>query len=268
MRVHPLAQVELDAEGNAAGDQAPTDGQSEAQDRRAQHGEHQHPQGRRVVPADRVDRAARQPRDGDGAARRRRGERQRGQQPALVRTQEAEQSPEGCHSLSLVVWSTIGRRRSRFESSALDDRHAWVLRELRLGLRPLAQREARAAGVRHDALVDAAVAEPRGRRRHYCVWLAKGWRTRYARFSRLPGERLNWKMRGSVSRSTSPASGELLNVVGSGVVRVSVEVTGWSSSASTSPRRKNSASFGSRTLLGLFFGRPGGSTATTWSASV
>jgi hypothetical protein len=95
--VHEVAQVDLDAQRDAARDEPARDRQRDAQDRDADDGGHQRGQPGLVVSGDAVDRAARQPRDRDRAGHRETGEHQRRDRSSRIRLEEREQTEERVH---------------------------------------------------------------------------------------------------------------------------------------------------------------------------
>ena len=95
MRVHALAQVELDAERDAPGDQPPRDGQREAQDARGEHGDAERGELRLVARADLVDRAAGERGIATVITIAAAASSPEAMTPRAVWTQEAEQPDEG-----------------------------------------------------------------------------------------------------------------------------------------------------------------------------
>ena len=94
MRVHPVAQVELDAQRDPPGDQPPRDAEEEPQHLRARDRDSQRQQVGLAL-ADLVDRAADEVGD-EHAGRHRDGGQREGHQDSLsVGPEEAEESPEG-----------------------------------------------------------------------------------------------------------------------------------------------------------------------------
>ena len=103
MLVHAVAQVELDAERHAPGDQPPRDGQRQAQHAGGEDGERQRRQARLVALADLVDGAAGEPRDGDRHDHRGGREQPRQDDAPAVGAQPAEQPHERRHRRSMLV---------------------------------------------------------------------------------------------------------------------------------------------------------------------
>jgi len=96
VRVHPVAQVVLDAERHPARDQPPRHAEREPDQAGGQNGERERPEVA-VALANLVDRAADQERDQRARAHRHRREREGDDHATPVRAQEAEESPEGAH---------------------------------------------------------------------------------------------------------------------------------------------------------------------------
>ena len=97
MGVEALAQVELDRQGDLAGDHAPHHRQPQPQDARADDRQGQRQQVGLVAGLDRVDRAPDQPGDQHRHPHRRPGEGQRTPQLAPIGAQKPHQSPVGPH---------------------------------------------------------------------------------------------------------------------------------------------------------------------------
>ena len=204
---------------------------------------------------------------------RQRGERQRDQQPAPVRAQEAEQSPEGRHSdqSSCPVNDqprAAAAARSRDSSSPAAAGTSGT--PARSSTARTARSASRACSPPRRWWTQLSQSPAAGARGATATVVAKRWSTRYARFSRLPGVTLNSKTRAIGQPRHQPASGERREACsGRGVVRASVASTGRASSGVDVVAAEEQRLVGVQDLVGLFFGRAAaGSTATTWSASV
>ena len=105
--VHALAQVVLDAERHATGDQPAGHRQDEAQEGRAgdRKGEGDERVAVVVARPNRIDRLAREIRDGDGEPDGAGREDQGGHDRAPIRTQKTEQPPEGPHYFRKYSWT-------------------------------------------------------------------------------------------------------------------------------------------------------------------
>jgi hypothetical protein len=119
VRVEQVAEVELDRQRHAAGDEPPRDRQPEPRQGDDDDGDREVAQAGAVVRRDAVDGAAGQPRDGDRARHRGRREEQRPRHPGLVGPQEAEEPGKGAHA-------TNTRARASQVRSALGPKTLWI----------------------------------------------------------------------------------------------------------------------------------------------
>ena len=104
--VHPVAQVELHAQRDAAGHQPAHHAEDQAQHARGHHHAAQQPQ-RVAALADVVDRAADQERDQHAGAHGGSRQQQRRDHAAAVGTQESQQSPKDLHTLTLLSEASL-----------------------------------------------------------------------------------------------------------------------------------------------------------------
>ena len=96
MGVHPVAQVVLDAERDAARNQAAGDAEAEPQDSGGEEDRHQWPQVRAPVP-DPVHGLPDDERDEHAGAHRHRGQREGHDHSSAIGTEEAEKPYEDLH---------------------------------------------------------------------------------------------------------------------------------------------------------------------------
>ncbi len=150
MLVDAVAQVELDAERHAPGDEPARDGEDQAQHPGDRDQQHEQPQPVAVAVLDGADRGARQPGDRNGRDHRQQREEARPPQARLVVAQEAEKAHEHWHRSNYSCLVNHSLRGSERRRRALG-------RDLRAIHRRVAHFGGSAVRSRHSVVIAAAV---------------------------------------------------------------------------------------------------------------